>query len=760
MTASHIRNGWLRIRKRVFPHAALYRKSLVLMLLIACIPGLLIAIGTYYTVANGVEKDLQRMHQSQIRQRAQNIDDQLSYLEIGISHWAFDAVFGKRVKEIDFARGYEQVRQLYDTLLVMESSHSLISRVELYLREPRPFRMTSLQYTFLEPDEARAFYGRLEQPAKGMYWSDDTGGSGEADGQLKLVNRLPGVGDENLGYLVTTLDADRLNNLLETLTPYNEGATFLLKNDGSRLASGQGTTGGLEEMVRQAFLQHGGEQGSFTVKAGETLYSVYAGSLKRPGGAWIYVSAAPMSSIMAPVLRLSRIIAGISLSGLLLAFLLSWAGSLRLYSPVGRMARESETIRKRLEEQLPLLRESFLLQLLQGGLLGLSGEQLRKRLSELGWETGGRQAVLLLLRVRRSAAASDSSSMAGFAASEGGREWLLQHGLNGDVLNLHDLSAAILIWTEPDSLTRRQLLSMASGLLDRSVERLGLRVTLAVSRAVPEAGQLPHLFEEVRRSADNRALSADSVLLDLEQPAESGSSGSPALRYPFAREKEIVYALRSGRREEANTHIASFLKELCGEGGTERVLLQGMQQLYGSLRHAMLQVGIQLPRETEAGNPYLELAGLEETGQILDWFNSRVVEPYTCQVESRREEEEGRLVQEMIRQVHDRYREPLSLDELAGEAGANAYTVSRMFKQATGVNYIDYLTKVRLEKAKELLAGTDMKINAIAERVGYQATYFNRIFKKVEGITPGAYREAAGSPENHWGESAQEGHRH
>jgi AraC-like DNA-binding protein len=350
--------------------------------------------------------------------------------------------------------------------------------------------------------------------------------------------------------------------------------------------------------------------------------------------------------------------------------------------------------------------------------------------------------------------------MAGFAASEGGREWLLQHGLNGDVLNLHDLSAAILIWTEPDSATgRRQLLSMAAGLLDRSVERLGLRVTLAVSRAVPDTGQLPHLFEEVRRSADNRALSADSVLLDLEQPAESGGSGSPALRYPFAREKEIVYALRSGRRQEANTHIASFLEELCGEGGTERAVLQGMQQLYGSLRHAMLQMGIQLSRETEAGNPFLELAGLEETGQMLDWFNSRVVEPYTCQVESRREEEEGRLVQEMIRQVHDRYREPLSLDELAGEAGVNAYTVSRMFKQATGVNYIDYLTQVRLEKAKELLAGTDMKINAIAEQVGYQATYFNRIFKKVEGVTPGAYREAAGSPDNHW-ESAQEGHRH
>jgi AraC-like DNA-binding protein len=711
-------------------------------------------------VAGGVEKDLQRMHQSQIRQRAQNIDDQLSYLEIGISHWAFDAVFDKRLKEIDFAQGYEQVRQLYDTLLVMESSHSLISRVELYLREPRPFRMTSLQYGFLDPVEAEILYGKLEQPAKGMYWSDALAG-----GQLKLVNRLPGISEENLGYLVTTLDSARLNNLLETLTPYNEGATFLLKSDGSWLAPGQQSPAGLEEAVRREFLQRGGLPGSFTMKAGDTLYSVYAGSLKRPGGAWTYVSAAPMSSVMAPVLRLSRIIAGISLAGLLLAFLLSWLGSLRLYSPVGRMERESESIRRRLEEQLPLLRESFLLQLSQGGLLALTEEQLRERLSELGRETGGQLAVLLLLRVRRSPAApalAGQGAMAGFAAAECGRDWLKQHGLNGDVLNLHDMSAAILLWAPPAGSTggidRQRLLSMGGELLRSASERLGLRVTLVISRAVSEAGQIVHLFEEARQSADNRMLSADSVLIDLEQPQEGGSPDTAVLRYPFAREKEVVYALRSGRKEEACSHIASFLEELCQEGGTERELLQGMQQLYGSLRHAMLQVGIQLPREAEGGSPYLELAALEETGQMLEWFRTRVVEPYTGLLESRREEEEGRLVQDMIRQVHDRYGEQLSLDEFAEEAGANAYTVSRMFKQATGVNYIDYLTKVRLEKAKELLAGTDMRINVIAEQVGYQATYFNRIFKKMEGITPGAYRESAVSPESQWGESPQGRH--
>ena len=59
------------------------------------------------------------------------------------------------------------------------------------------------------------------------------------------------------------------------------------------------------------------------------------------------------------------------------------------------------------------------------------------------------------------------------------------------------------------------------------------------------------------------------------------------------------------------------------------------------------------------------------------------------------------------------------------------------------MNFIDYVTQHRMTKAKELLRESDMKINEIAESVGYQPSYFIRIFKKTEGMTPGQYRENA-----------------
>ncbi|MNP42813.1 HTH-type transcriptional regulator YesS [compost metagenome] len=92
--------------------------------------------------------------------------------------------------------------------------------------------------------------------------------------------------------------------------------------------------------------------------------------------------------------------------------------------------------------------------------------------------------------------------------------------------------------------------------------------------------------------------------------------------------------------------------------------------------------------------------------------------------------------------MHENYmRQDISLDNCAEYAGTNPYTLSKAFKLYIGKNFIDYLTELRIEKAKVLICDTALKICDIAERVGYQNGYFNRIFKRLEGITPRNYRE-------------------
>jgi AraC-like DNA-binding protein len=65
-----------------------------------------------------------------------------------------------------------------------------------------------------------------------------------------------------------------------------------------------------------------------------------------------------------------------------------------------------------------------------------------------------------------------------------------------------------------------------------------------------------------------------------------------------------------------------------------------------------------------------------------------------------------------------------------------------MFKKATGINFTDYLSRVRIEKAKNLLLNPNLRVSEIAYEVGFQSlTHFNRVFKRVVGQSPTEYRE-------------------
>jgi two-component system response regulator YesN len=84
----------------------------------------------------------------------------------------------------------------------------------------------------------------------------------------------------------------------------------------------------------------------------------------------------------------------------------------------------------------------------------------------------------------------------------------------------------------------------------------------------------------------------------------------------------------------------------------------------------------------------------------------------------------------------------LSLETIGDIFYMNPAYMSRLYKQTTGQNISDYITKKRMELANKLLLHSEMKIYIIAKEVGYASpAYFNRIFKKIESVTPQEYRE-------------------
>lgn len=116
--------------------------------------------------------------------------------------------------------------------------------------------------------------------------------------------------------------------------------------------------------------------------------------------------------------------------------------------------------------------------------------------------------------------------------------------------------------------------------------------------------------------------------------------------------------------------------------------------------------------------------------------------------ESRVTEEEigfDRGIRDMtsIKQHLDRnYQEKISLDQLAEMFYVNKFYLTRIFKKQYGVSIVNYLTQVRITHAKQLLRFTDMPIEAVSQECGMSdANYFSRVFRKVEGTSPGEFRK-------------------
>jgi AraC-like DNA-binding protein len=109
------------------------------------------------------------------------------------------------------------------------------------------------------------------------------------------------------------------------------------------------------------------------------------------------------------------------------------------------------------------------------------------------------------------------------------------------------------------------------------------------------------------------------------------------------------------------------------------------------------------------------------------------------------------LIEISVRYINNNFERGISLGDMAKFVFLSPSYFARAFKDETGVSPINYLLKVRVERAKELLLQTDLKISDIALSVGFSNQQrFNEIFKKYTHQTPLRYKKQAVSNSGHW----------
>jgi len=208
-------------------------------------------------------------------------------------------------------------------------------------------------------------------------------------------------------------------------------------------------------------------------------------------------------------------------------------------------------------------------------------------------------------------------------------------------------------------------------------------------------------------------------------------------------EESIVNAMRSGQKDRCLNALADLVREMkqhgLPRGQVERVLLELMVLIHRQLAHAEVRF------DEVCTTSFTDVLDGIATFETLDALHETLGGVLGCICDhygGSRKGHNAEVIERVMAHLRTHYAEMLSLDVVAGALKISPQHLSRLVKAETGVNFLEYLTNVRMDKAEELLVGTTLPVREIAAKVGYQ-TYrtFLLNFRAHTAMIPTQYRK-------------------
>ena len=218
---------------------------------------------------------------------------------------------------------------------------------------------------------------------------------------------------------------------------------------------------------------------------------------------------------------------------------------------------------------------------------------------------------------------------------------------------------------------------------------------------------------------------------------EIHSFGMREESYPIREEKKIFSAIESWDIGEAKKWIDAFLKKVAIEDGNPEDVRHNILKLMGSMVGMAKEINLAAYRLIIERNYICRICALCTISEARE-----ILYEIAEEVNRRKEENEvsNYIVNRTLEYVQNHFKEDVSLKKLAEVLEITPEYLSMLFKRETGMNFSIYLKEFRINYAKRLIKGTDMKVYEVARECGYSnSNYFTKVFKEVTGISPTKY---------------------
>lgn len=398
----------------------------------------------------------------------------------------------------------------------------------------------------------------------------------------------------------------------------------------------------------------------------------------------------------------------------------------------------------KLTQSMPLLREKFLMSMIRDG--AAQPMRLQDRLDFLGLRLPMEATYwVIIVQIDDSADVVDVRSardqqLLVYAVLNVCQELIARYMEGYAFENRSGEYVGIVFGPSTGEGVEDQLFLLAEDIRDNLSRWLKISVTIGVGERVSSLTALPLSYMRAREAAErkwylgkNRIITMDSLETDEDSPYRFDTSQnerfSSALKAgepgPLLQELDRWFERVARNRKDGFHYGRIFSLEL--------ILLSNRLLLELHINDRELE-----KRETELWSRIHKQETIRDVRLLLEEHLLEVCE----RIQDKRSGKARNIIDRIRAVMDQRYAENLTVADVAASVYLSSTYVSLLFKQETGETVYEYLTKVRIERAKELLGDPQYKFYEVCEAVGYSdPSHFSKIFKKYTGFTPSSFRD-------------------
>lgn len=405
--------------------------------------------------------------------------------------------------------------------------------------------------------------------------------------------------------------------------------------------------------------------------------------------------------------------------------------------------RNVNLLRENYKNSLPIIREHFLNDLVQGN---VRPELIEEKLAEYNLPlTKARKWVVAAIRMelktseeQKTLSLHEEEELIPISVRELVKEKLEEYCR----FVLFNASSELVMLAAIDTTnTQTGLIDVLGDICKETRRILEVPVTIGIGHSCTQLREITHSFQSALNALGYKAIigSGSTIYINDVEPLHYGK-----LLFDSKDESELTAVIKFGPREKIKDVVQDILTRM----DDAKVHVRQYQVYCLSVMNAIIrltqQYDLNLPEVLSADGSFQDLT---KTMQNREEFNQWLLASSLSinhAISRERDNTTRTIINKAKQYIMDNYQNPdLSVEMICRQLHMSPAYFSTIFKKETGQAYIAYLTEVRLNKAVELLNTTDDKTYIIASKVGYQEqNYFSYVFKKRFGISPTKYRGA------------------